>query len=366
VPNRLADRESTPRNASRACDDCRFAKESKTMTMPPTIRTTTATLLAVAGIAVGPALAQAPAAARTGAAQGYPAKPVRIVDAFPPGGGSDFVGRLLAQRLTEAWGQQVLVDNRAGAAGTIGAEHVARSAPDGYTVMIVTPSYAVSPAIYRLGFDPVGDVVPLGQAASGPFVVVAHPSLPVRDVKSLLALARSRPGALNYGSTGTGGITHLATELFRLTTGIEIAHIPYKGTTPAVQDLIGGQVQFMVAATATAMPHVRSGRLRALAVTGPKRMAAQPDLPTVAESAVPDYVVTLWYGLWAPKGIPQELVALWNSEINRVLQLPEIRERFATAGLEPAGGTPEAFGRLLRSEVDRWAKVVKAAGVKPE
>lgn len=325
-----------------------------------------AVLLAVAGSLEQTVLAQSTGAARTGAAQGYPAKAVRIVDAFPAGGGSDFVGRLLAQRLTETWGQQVLVDNRAGAAGTIGAELVARSAPDGYTVMIVTPSYAVSPAIYRLGFDPVGDVVPLGQAASGPFVVVVHPSVPVRDVKGLIALARGRPGALNFASTGTGGITHLATELFRMTTNVDIAHIPYKGSTPAVQDLIGGQVHFMFAATATAMPHVRSGRLRALAVTGPKRMPAQPDLPTVAESAVPDYVVTLWYGLWAPKGFPQELVALWNAEINRILQLPEIRERFATAGLEPAGGAPDAFGRLLRSEVDRWAKVVKAAGVKPE
>jgi tripartite-type tricarboxylate transporter receptor subunit TctC len=324
------------------------------------------TVAAAAFFAPDPAVAQGAAATRTGAAQEYPAKPVRIVDAFPPGGGSDFVGRLVAQRLTQAWGQQVLVDNRPGAAGTIGAEHAARSAPDGYTVMIITPSYAVSASIYKTSFDPVNDVVALAQTATGPFVVVVHPSVPVTGIRDLLVLARSKPGALNFASTGTGGITHLATELFKMTARVDMAHIPYKGTTPAVQDLIGGQIHLMFAATATAMPQVRAAKLRALAVTGPKRMAALPDLPTVAESGVPGYEVTLWYGMWGPRGLPAELVTLWNTEINRILRLPEIRERFASVGLEPQGGTPDEFARLLRSEVDRWAKVVKAAGVKAE
>ena len=324
---------------------------------------------AIAATVLGLSAAEAPAqgtpgASRSAAPQGYPARAVRIVDAFPAGGGSDVVGRLIAAKLTDAWGQQVIVDNRPGAAGTIGAEQVARATPDGYTLIIITPSYAVSPSFYKLPYHPVNDVVPVAQTATGPFVVVVHPSVPVKTVTAMVALARAKPAALNYASTGTGGITHLATELFVLTADVKLSHIPYKGSAPAVADLIGGQIHLMFSATATAMPFVTSGKLRALAVTGPKRMAALPELPTVRESGVPGYEVTLWYGIWGPKGLPDNLVAYWNSEVNRVIQLPDIRERFASSGLEPAVGTPADFGMLLKSEVERWATVVKRAGIK--
>jgi tripartite-type tricarboxylate transporter receptor subunit TctC len=264
-------------------------------------------------------------AARAASGQSYPTKPVRIVDAFPPGGGSDVVARLIAPKLTEAWGLQVLVENRGGAGGTIGAEHALRSPPDGYTVLIATGSYSVNPSVYKLPYDPVSDVTVIGQTAAGPFVAVVHPAFPVKSIKELIALARSKPGQIDYASTGTGGITHLVMEYFKLTAGVNLTHIPYKGTGPAVTDLLGGQIQVMFAASAPVMPHVRSGRLRALAVTGAKRVAAAPELPTVIEAGVPGYDVTLWYALLGPKNLPREIVTVWNTEVNRIIQLPDIR-----------------------------------------
>jgi tripartite-type tricarboxylate transporter receptor subunit TctC len=302
--------------------------------------------------------------ARAASGQAYPTKPVRIVDAFPPGGGSDVVARLIAPKLTEAWGQQVLVENRGGAGGTIGAEHALRSAPDGYTVLIATGSYSVNPSVYKLPYDPVNDVTVIGQTAEGPFVAVVHPAFPVKSIKELIALAKSKPGAIDYASTGTGGITHLVMEYFKLTAGVNLTHIPYKGTGPAVTDLLGGQIQVMFAASAPVMPHVRSGRLRALAVTGPKRVAAAPELPTVIEAGVPGYDATLWYALLGPKNLPKEIVTLWNTEVNRIVQLPDIRERLASGGLEPSPGTPDAFAAILKRDVARWAKVVKQAGIR--
>ena len=320
----------------------------------------------VLGAIVGavPQLALSQGVARAASGQSYPTKPVRIVDAFPPGGGSDVVARLIAPKLTEAWGQQVLVENRGGAGGTIGAEHALRSAPDGYTVLIATGSYSVNPSVYKLPYDPVNDVSVIGQTAAGPFVAVVHPAFPVKSIKELIALARSKPGQIDYASTGTGGITHLVMEYFKLTAGVNLTHIPYKGTGPAVSDLLGGQIQVMFAASAPVMPHVRSGRLRALAVTGPKRVAAAPELPTVIEAGVPGYDVTLWYALLGPKNLPREIVALWNTEVNRIIQLPDIRERFASGGLEPQPGTPDAFTAILKRDVERWAKVVKQAGIR--
>ena len=296
----------------------------------------------------------------------YPAKPIRLIYPFPPGGGADFVGRLIATKLAEAWGQQIINENRSGAGGNIGAELALRSPPDGYTMLVITGSYTVNPSVYKVPFDSVNDVTPLAQTANGPFVVVVHPALPAKNVRELVAITKARPGALNYGSTGVGGITHLATEYFRIKAGIQITHIPYKGTGPAVVDLLGGQVQLMIAAGAGVMHHVRANRLRALAVTSPKRSQTLPDLPTVIESGVPGYDVLLWYGLLGPKGLPKEIVAQWNTEVNRAIQLPDIKERFASAGLDASPGTPEDLGRQLRSEVDRWAMVVKQAGVKVE
>jgi tripartite-type tricarboxylate transporter receptor subunit TctC len=311
------------------------------------------------GIAAGSAYAQS-AASRV---PGYPTKPIRLIDAFPPGGGSDFVARLVSPKVAEALGQQIVHENRPGAGGTIGAEFALRAAPDGYTVLAITGSYTVNPSVYKLAYDPL-DITPIAQTGAGPFVMVVHPSVPAKTAKDLVGLAKARPGVLNFGSTGTGGITHLATEHFRLTAGMEATHIPYKGTGPAVIDLLGGQLHFMIAAGAGVMHHVRANKLRALATTGPKRAVALPDLPTVAESGVPGYDVLLWYGILAPRGFPKELHALWNAEVNRATQLPDVKERLASAGLEPAPGTPEDFARQLKREIERWAVVVKKAGVK--
>jgi tripartite-type tricarboxylate transporter receptor subunit TctC len=295
---------------------------------------------------------------------GYPTRTIRIVDAFPPGGGSDFVVRTLAPKFTETFGQQVIVDNRGGANGIIGNEHVVRSAPDGYTLLIVTGSYAANPSVYKLPYDPINDITILGQVAATSFLLVVHPSLPAKSVKELIALARAKPGAINFGSTGTGGSTHLVMEYFKLAAQVDLTHIPYKGTGPAVADLVGGQIQVMIAATAPVMPHVKSGRLRALAVTAPKRIAGAPDLPTVLESGVPDYDVTSWYAIVGPRGLPGELVARWNAELQRVVQLPDVRERFAANGMEAVSGPPEAFAAMLKRDVARWAQVVKRAGIK--
>ncbi len=309
-------------------------------------------------------LGHAAGTAQAATAGAYPSKPIRIVDAFPPGGGSDVVARLLAPKLTEAWGQQVLVENRGGAGGTIGAEHALRSPPDGYTVYIPTASFAVTPSVYKLSYDPIGDSTAIGQLASGPFIVVVHPAVKATSVKDLLALAKANPGGVHFASTGTGGITHLVSEFFKLTANVDLMHVPYKGTGPALIDLLGGQVQVMFAASAAVMPHVKSEKLRALAVTSAKRVSALPDLPTVIESGVPGYDTTLWYGLVGPKGLPAPIVARWNQEINRIIQTPEIRERFANGGLEPAPGTPEAFAAILKRDIERWAKVVEQAGIK--
>ena len=325
--------------------------------MPSVLRLTR--ICALLAAAIGSACAYAQGAT-------YPNKPIRLIYPFPPGGGADYVARLITPKLTEAWGQQIINENRSGAGGNIGAEFALRQPPDGYTMLVITGSYTVNPSVYKLPFDAVNDVTPLAQTAAGPFIVVVPPSLPAKTVKELVALTKARPGALNYGSTGVGGITHLATEFFRITAGIQITHIPYKGTGPAVVDLIGGQVQMMIAAGAGVMHHVRSNRLRALAVTTAKRAQTLPELATVIESGVPGYDVALWYGLLGPKGVPREIVTQWNSEVNRAIQMPDIKERLASAGLEPAPGTPEDLGRQLRREVERWAKVVKQAGVKVE
>ncbi len=323
-----------------------------------------ATSVLIAGAAFAVCAQTVYAQSSAGRVPGYPTKPIRLIDAFPPGGGSDFVARLVSPKVAEALGQQIIHENRSGAGGTIGAEFAVRAAPDGYTVLAITGSYTVNPSVYKLPFDPLNDITPIAQTGAGPFVMVVHPSVPAKTAKDLVALAKARPGVLNFGSTGTGGITHLATEHFRLTAGIQATHIPYKGTGPAVIDLLGGQLHFMVAAGAGVMHHVRANRLRALASTGPKRAATLPDLPTVAESGVPGYDVLLWYGILAPKGFPRELQMLWNAEVNRATQLPDVKERLASAGLEPAPGTPEDFARQLRREVERWAGVVKQAGVK--
>ena len=298
------------------------------------------------------------------AQQKYPTKPIRFIVPFAPGGGTDIIARVMAQKLYEAFGQSVVVDNRAGAGGTIGAELAAKSAPDGYTMIMVSGSYAVNAGLYKLPYDPVSGVDTVSLVGTSPFIVALHPSVPVKDVRELIALAKSRPGSINYASTGTGGITHMATELFRLMAGVNFVHIPYKGTGPALNDVIGGQVQMIFGSILATLPHVKSGRLKGIAVSGTKRSEAAPEIPTVSESGLPRYEVTLWYGVWGPKGLPKEVINRWHTELVKILKTPDMKGRLATEGLEAVGSTPEEFRAVLKREVAKWAKVIKDANVK--
>jgi tripartite-type tricarboxylate transporter receptor subunit TctC len=294
----------------------------------------------------------------------YPAKPVRIVVGYPPGGPTDLLARTVAQKLVEFWGQQVIIDNRPGASGLIGAELTVRSAPDGYTLLMVPVTYAVVPSMLaRMPFDAEKDLAPVAQVASAPFILVVHPTLPVKTVKDLIALARSRPGQLNYASASPGGIPHLAGELFNGMAGVKMVHIPYKGAAPATTDLVGGHVLLMFNNMLSAMPHVKSGRLRAVAVTSAKRSGAIPKLPTIAET-LPGYEANGWYGAFAPALTPRELIAKINGEMNRAMRLPDVAQRLAGDGVEAVGATPEQFGGYLRREIVKWGKVVKASGAK--
>ena len=296
-------------------------------------------------------------------AQNYPVKPVRIIVPFPPGGGSDYIARLIAPPLATAFGQQFIIDNRGGAGSTLGTELALKSPADGHTLLLISGSFTTSPSLYKqLRYDALNDMVPVIQTEDGPYVVTVHPSLPIKTVKQLVALAKARPGQINYASTGQGGITHLATELFAMRTGIKITHIPYKGTGPAVIDTVSGQTQMMVAAAAAAVPHVKSKRLVALAVSFPKRVGALPDVPTVMESGY-KYQVNNWHGLVAPKGVPQPILDRLNGEINKIVKAPDFAKRIANEGLEPAGGTPEAFLGVIKREIAEWAEVIKQANI---
>ena len=299
-------------------------------------------------------------------AQNYPTKTVRIIVPFAPGGGSDFIARAIAPPISKAMGQQFVVDNRPGAGSTLGSEIALKSPADGYTLLLISGSYTTSPSLYKnLKYDTLNDMAPVVQTENGPYVITVHPSLPAKDVKQLVAIAKAKPTVLNYASTGNGGITHLASELFALRTGIKITHIPYKGTGPGVIDTISGNTQMMVAAVSAVIGHINTGRLRGLAVSSPKRLSALPNMPTVMESGY-NYQVNNWHGVIAPKGTPKAVIDKLNSEINKAIKDPDFAKRIAQDGLEPAGGTPEAFGELLKREVVEWAEVVKAANVKAD
>jgi len=299
-------------------------------------------------------------------AQQYPTKPIRFVAPFAPGGGTDFIGRVAAQKLTEALKQQVIVENRPGAGGTLGAEIGVKAPPDGYTFTVIAGSYSVNPSIYKLAFDPVNDITPVIQFSQGPLLVVVHPSLPVKNIKELVALAKSRPGGLSYATSGQGSIVHLSTELFLFMAGVKAVHIPYKGTGPALTDTISGQTQFLWGSIAAALPQVRNGRLRAIAVTTAQRAPALPDIPTVAESGVKGYDVILWHGLIGPKGLPRPIVDRVNGDLNKVLKVKDMEEKLAADGVAAAGGTPEQFGAIIKRDIETWRKVVQIAGVKSE
>ena len=300
-------------------------------------------------------------------AQLYPSKPVRVIVPFPPGAGADITTRLFAPRLSEALGQTVVVENRAGAAGNIGAEVVARAAPDGYTLLTAPASIAISQTLYKkLSFDLLRDFQAVSMLASVPFVLVVHPSLPVKNVKDLVALAKARPGQLNYASTGNGSSPHLTAEMLKMQARIDAVHVPYKGTPLAVTDLLTGQVSFMFANALSMLPHVNSGRLRALGVTSAKRNAATPQLPTMAESGLPAFESGTWYAVLAPASTPREVVARLSTEIGKLTQHPDIREKLMAQGAEALTMTPGETAAFIRSEVAKWGKVVEASGAKVE
>jgi tripartite-type tricarboxylate transporter receptor subunit TctC len=302
-------------------------------------------------------------AAGAAAAQSYPVKPLRIVVPFAPGGPNDILARVIGQKLTEAWGQQTLVENRAGGGTVIGTEIVAKAAPDGYTLLMVSTSHTSNPALRKLPYDPIRDLEPVILVASGPNVVLAHPSLPARSIKELIAVARSRPGEVAYGSGGAGTSTHLSGAMVGLMGGVQMIHVPYKGAGPATIDLLSGQITWMVGTILPSMPHIRSGRLRALAVTGAKRSPVLPDVPPVADT-LPGFEASSWYGISAPGGTPRDIVSKLNQEIARRINTPDVRERIAGEGAEIIGGSADQFGAFYRAEIDKWAKVIRAAGLK--
>jgi tripartite-type tricarboxylate transporter receptor subunit TctC len=304
------------------------------------------------------------AASPSSAQQAYPTKPIRMICPFPPGGTTDVVARLVAQKLTEAWKEQVIVDNRTGAGGIIGTELAAKAPADGYTVLLGSiTTHAVNPALYKkLNFDPVKDFTPVSLVVSSPQLLAVHPSVPAKSVKDLIALAKAKPGQLNYASAGVGTSPHLTFELFKSMAGIEAVHVPYKGTGPAITELIGGQVQMMITGVVALMPHVKSGKLRGLGVTSAKRVAALPDLPTVAESGVPKFDVSSWFGVFLPAGTPKPIVTKMNQEVRKIVEIPDVRQKLISLGADPETNTPEEFSAYVKSEMAKWGKVVRDTG----
>ncbi|MFN0305249.1 MAG: tripartite tricarboxylate transporter substrate binding protein [Burkholderiales bacterium] len=298
-------------------------------------------------------------------AANYPTKPVRIVVPFPPGAFNDTLGRMLAQRFQEVWGQPAVVENKPGAGSLVGTEFAAKAPADGYTILIVALPFSVLQSLHpKANLDVMRDFVPIIQAGATPNVLVVNPGLPVNSIAEFIQLAKSKPGQLAYASSGAGSSNHLSMEMFKTMTGTDLVHVPYKGSAPAMTDLLAGQVQAYFDNAPNALPHVRAGKLRALAVTTANRSSFAPDLPTVAESGVAGYEITAWFGIVAPAGTPGDIVEKLNTEAQRFIALPETRDRFMKAGVEAVGGAAERFGQHLRSEVAKWAKVVKDSGAK--
>jgi len=304
----------------------------------------------------------------TGSKQGYPSRPIRLITPVTAGSAVDTVARIVGQKLTDSWGQQVVVDNRVGANGIIGTEAAARSAPDGYTLYLGNDAVlAINPSMYRkLPYDPVKDLAPIMQAANIPLVLIVHPSLPVKSVKELIALAKAHPGELNYASGGNGSPQHIPMEMLKAATHINIVHVPYKGLGPAFNDVLGGQVPMMFAGMSNVVPHARSGRLRILAVGGVARSTALPDVPTVAEAGVPGFAYAAWTGFLVPAGVPRDIIGRLHGELAKILNLPDVRERLANLGFELVGSTPEEFAALLKSDIARMEKVVRGAGIRAD
>ena len=306
------------------------------------------------------------AAACAGAfAQAYPTKPIRLIIPYPPGGPRDVQARLLGPKLAESWGQNVVIDNRAGASGMIGLELAARSAPDGHTLVMISGGFAAAPALYaKLPYDTLSDFVPIAPLTSGPGLLVVNNALPVKSVKELIAYARSRPGQLNFGSAGNGVPSHLSMELFKLMTGTNLTHIPYKGMAQAINDVIAGQIQVSLPTIPGGLPHAQAGRVRALGVSGARRSPAAPEVPTIAEAGVAGYEATNWYGLAGPAGMPRPIVLKLNHEVARILALSEVRGKLVNIGMETEASSADEFAVYLRNEVAKWANVVRAAGLR--
>jgi len=313
--------------------------------------------LALLPLAVGQATAAA-------GAQSYPVKPLRLIVPFPAGASSDIVGRMLGDKLSEQMGEQVLADNRPGAGGNVGIGFTAKSPPDGYTMVIATSSIAVSPSLYlKLGYDPVKDLAPVARLTSIPNVLVVHPSIPAKTLRQFIALARAHPGKLNFGSGGAGTTNHLANELLKHLEKVDIVHVPYKGVTQAMLAMMGGEVDEVVMPVASALTHIRAGKVRALVVLSQARISTLPDVPTAIEAGVPGLTLTVWYGMFAPAATPREIVTRLNRELVKALETPDLRERLAAIGVDPWPGTPEQLGELLRSEIETFGRVVRAANL---
>lgn len=301
-------------------------------------------------------------------AASYPSKPIKIIVPFAPGGPNDVLGRIVGQKLNELWGQPTVIENRGGAGGTIGVDVGAKSAPDGYTIVIGGSSnLAVAPSLYaKLPYHPLRDLTPIAGVAIVPYVLAVHPHVPAKSVKELVAVARSKKGLLSYGSSGTGAMSHLAAELFKAAGGVDIVHVPYKGTSPAVTDMIAGQIDMMFADLAAVAPHQKVGRLRLLATAGGKRAAAAPQLPTMAEAGVKDYAVDTWFGFVAPAGTPKDIIGKLNTAIVNALKAQDVKQRFDQLGYEAIGDTVEQFGATIKADIEKFARLIKSAGIKAE
>jgi tripartite-type tricarboxylate transporter receptor subunit TctC len=299
--------------------------------------------------------------------QAWPTRPIRFILPFPPGGGTDILGRLIAERLSANLGQPVVTENRGGAGGNVGAEAAARSAPDGYTIVLVAPSLAISPTLYsKLNYDPVKDFASVSLVATVPNVMITQASLPVQSLQEFIAFARSKPGALNFGSGGAGTSNHLAGELFNIVTGAKLVHVPYKGVNLAMQDVLASNVHLVFIGIPAAAPHIKAGRLRALAIVAPQRSHALPEVPTVAEAGLRDFEVTTWYGVLAPAGTSKSVVNRLNAELVKIMHSPELKERLAATGTEPLTSTPDEFAAYIKREIAKWGEVIRKAGVKPD
>jgi tripartite-type tricarboxylate transporter receptor subunit TctC len=314
---------------------------------------------------VGAALVPWPAPAQT--ADGWPNKPLRFILPFPPGGGTDILGRLIADRMTAGLGQPVVTENRGGAGGNVGAEAAARSAPDGYTIVLVAPSLAISPSLYsKLNYDPVKDFAPVSLVATVPNVMVTHPSVPADTLAEFIRFAKTKPGGMNFGSGGSGTSNHLAGELFNIVAGVKLVHVPYKGVNLAMNDVLSGQIHLVVIGVPAAAPHIKAGKLRALALVAPQRASALPEVPTVAEAGLPNFEVTTWYGILAPAGTPKPIVTRLNAELVKIMHAPEMKDRLATMATDPVTSTPEEFADYIKREIVKWAEVVRQAGLKAD